>query len=95
MNQEEVKTIFKIRSRMTSVKTNFRGKYDNFECDLCKEEDKNQKHILECKEIKKKIKVKIELPEYSELYKGNIRKQLEIAKAFLENMKIKEDLMKT
>ena len=40
MNQEEVQTIFKLRSRMTNVKTNFRGKYDNFECELC-----NQKFV--------------------------------------------------
>ena len=94
MNQEEVQTIFKLRSRMTNVKTNFRGKYDNFECELCNEEDENQKHMLECKEIMKKIKVEVKIPEYDELFKGNVRKQLEIAKAFLENMKIKEDLNK-
>ena len=40
MNQEEVQTIFKMRSRMTSVKTIFIGKY---ECDLCNEEDEIQK----------------------------------------------------
>ena len=94
MNQEEVQTIFKLRSRMTNVKTNFRGKYDNFECELCNEEDENQKHMLECKEIMKKIKVEVKIPEYDELFKGNVREQLEIAKAFLENMKIKEDLNK-
>ena len=35
INQEEVKTIFKIRSRVPEVKTNFRGKYESFECVLC------------------------------------------------------------
>ena len=42
----------------------------------------------------KKIKVEVKIPEYDELFKGNVREQLEIAKAFLENMKIKEDLNK-
>ena len=32
INQEEVKTICKMRSRVTEVKTNFRGKYESFEC---------------------------------------------------------------
>ena len=39
-------------------------------------------------------KATMEIPEYDELFKGNVKKQLEIAKAFLENMKIKEDLNK-
>ena len=40
------------------------------------------------------MKGKVKIPEYGELCKENVRKQLEIAKAFLENMKIKEDLNK-
>ena len=59
INQEEVQTIFKMRSRMTDVKTNFRGKYDNFECELCNEEDENQKHMIECREILKHKKTNI------------------------------------
>ena len=42
----------------------------------------------------KQMKVKVEIPEYGEIFKGNVKKQLEIAKSFLENMKIKEDLKK-
>jgi hypothetical protein len=61
---------------------------------LCNEEDENQKHMLECKEIMKQIKVKEDIPEYGEIFKGNVRNQLEIAKAFIENMKIKEDFKK-
>ena len=79
---------------MTDVKTNFIGKYENFECDLCNEEDETQKHVLECKEIMKQMKDKVEIPEFGEIFKGNVKKQLEIAKSFLENMKIKEDLKK-
>ena len=37
--------------------------------------------LLEPKEIMKKIKVKLEIPEYDELFKGNVKKQLEIAKS--------------
>jgi hypothetical protein len=40
INQEEVQTIFKMRRRVTEVKTNFRGKYESFECDLCIKEDR-------------------------------------------------------
>ena len=52
MKQEEVIEIFKLRSRMYDVKTNFRGKYDNFECELRNEIDETQKHMLDCQETK-------------------------------------------
>ena len=94
INQEEVQTIFKMRSRMTDVKTNFRGKYDSFECELCNEEDENQKHMIECREILKHKKTNIKPPDFDELFKGNFKKQLEIAQTFLESMKIKEKLKK-
>ena len=59
ISQEEVRTIFKMRSRVSDVKTNFRNKYDSLLCDLCYEEDESQEHLLNCKEIislKKKMK---------------------------------------
>ena len=35
INQEDAQAIFKLRSRMTEVKENFKGKYFIHECDLC------------------------------------------------------------
>ena len=32
-------TIFRIRSRMTYVKVNFKGKYENLACKICKQEN--------------------------------------------------------
>ena len=84
INQEEVQTIFKMRSRVTEVKTNFRGKYESFECDLCNKEDESKKHMIECTEILKHKKTNIKPPDYDD--------QLDIAKIFLENMKSKENL---
>ena len=92
MNQEEVQTIFKMRSRVTEVKTNYRGKYESFECDLCNKEDESQKHIIECTEIWKHKETNIKPPDYDDLFKGNSKYQLEIAKTFIENMKIKEKI---
>jgi hypothetical protein len=45
--QEEEQTIFKMRSRVTEVKTNFREKYESFECAQCNKEDESQKHMIE------------------------------------------------
>ena len=36
MTNEDVVIIFKLRSRMTDVKVNFKGKYDNLTCQICK-----------------------------------------------------------
>ena len=67
--------IFRMRGRVTELKTNFKGKYESFECDACKIEDETQKHIIECKEInkeKKKIKKYQNLKNYiKEMYKIN------------------------
>ena len=42
-----------MRSRMSDVKINFKGKYDDFECEFCKENEETQKHMMECEAIKK------------------------------------------
>ena len=51
ITQTDAQLIFKLRCRMTDVKTNFKGIYDSLECDLCKNDTDNQKHILECPEF--------------------------------------------
>ena len=56
ISQEEVLMIFKMRSRMADVKTIFRNKNETLDCDLCKNENESQRHILECKEILKRNK---------------------------------------
>ena len=35
MKQEESQLIFKLRCRVTDGKTNMKGSYENFQCDLC------------------------------------------------------------
>ena len=92
MKIEEAQEIFRMRSRVTDLKTNFKGKYESFECDVCKIDDETQKHIIECKEIIKEKKEDKELPEYEELYKRNVQNQVIIARHFLENMKIRKKL---
>ena len=92
ISKDEAITIFKMRSRMTEVKKNYRGKYDNIECDLCNEEEESQEHILKCKEIMKN-ESKVEVPEYDKLLDGSVKFQLEIAKMFNENMKKKKEIL--
>ena len=48
--------------------------------------------MIECREILKHKKTNINPPDYDDLSNGNLKNQLEIAKIFIENMKIKENL---
>ena len=94
LKQEDAQMIFNLRSRMTEVKINYRGSYETFECESCKENEESQLHITECKEIVKLRKEYRQPPEYSKLFDGSVKTQLDIAKHFKENMKIKDSLSK-
>ena len=89
---EEAQIIFKMRSRMTDVKVNFRNKNETLECDVCKDEEETQKHVLECKEIMKNKNKILMQPEYEEIFQDNVKNQIEIAKIFIENMKIRKQI---
>ena len=91
---EEAQEIFKMRSRVSDVKTNFKGKYENFECEICKIEYETQQHIIECKEINKNRKEEKIIPKYEELFKRNVKNQVTIVRHFLENMKLKKTMEK-
>ena len=47
--------------------------------------------MYECNEIMKIRKTKNQKIEYEMIFKENVRKQVQIAKDFLENMKIKSN----
>ena len=92
---EEAQEIFKMRSRMSEVKTNFKGKYENFQCNLCStKEDETEQHVIECTEINKRKTQNNKPPDYKDLYSRNVKKQLTIAQYFIENMKMKNKLEK-
>ena len=56
ISQEEAKLMFKLRTRMVSVRCNFKNKYgNNLNCDLCKTNLDNQEHLLVCPVIKNSI----------------------------------------
>ena len=52
LSRKEASTIFAARTRMIDVKTNYRNKYKDTKCRMCKTEEETQKHVLEnCMEI--------------------------------------------
>ena len=89
---EEKQEIFKMRSRVSDVKMNFKGRYENLECDICKNEYETQTHLIECNEINKHKKEYEKPPEYEEIQKTNVQNQLKIVRHFIQNMKIRSKL---
>ena len=94
MKIEEVQEIFKMRCRVTDVKTNYKAKYESFECEACKKEEETQKHIIECTEINKGKNDYEKLPDYEELHKRNVKNQVLIVRHFLENIKMRKKVKK-
>ena len=84
---EDVQLLHALRSRSTDCKANYKQKYihSNIKCDLCKNEDETQQHILECKEIRKEYKsvdVAKDKGNYENLFCKDVKKQKEITTLF-------------
>ena len=84
---EERQLIFKLRSKVTNVKMNFRGMHEELTCDVCQEENETQEHVLECKEINKNDQENI---EYAKIENGNVCEMVKIARRFRRNIKIRD-----
>ena len=68
---------------MAEVKNDFKGRYENVECDFCDEQE-DQKHILECKALNENNNEKYEkIPEYEEILKNNAKDQIKITRKFI------------
>ena len=81
-----------MRCRVTEVKTNMRNNYETHECEVCKKEEETQNHIIICPEITMKKTNKVNV-KYENIFDGKVHEQLEIAKVFEENIKIRNDKM--
>ena len=92
MTREESQIIFKLRCRATNIKVNMKGKYDNFECGACGQDEESQQHILDCPELNKMEKY--EKIKYEKLFNGTVADKIKIARRFKENFDILENLKK-
>ena len=54
LDRQQTSIIFKARCRMLDIKNNYKNKYTNNTCRLCKQQDETQEHIFErCPETRK------------------------------------------
>ena len=91
---DEKQLLFKLRTRMTNVKCNFKTMYTNTDCNLCLEgKPQTDIHLLDCKKILEncpKLAHNYEA-EYEDIF-GDCEKQLRIAKLFKEVFDVKSSL---
>ena len=91
MKVEEMQLIFKIRCRVTEVKTNMKGSYESYECDLCRHDEETQEHILNCTKI---VNMNRTGPKCLDpIFNGRVRDKIKIARQFNENIKIRNKLL--
>ena len=51
ITKDEIRLIFQIRSRVIKIKSNMKGSFENYECEVCLKENESQEHIYNCIEI--------------------------------------------
>ena len=66
---EEARAIFMMLTRMIDVKANFKNKYKNLECEICKVEE-NTQHLFKCKKYHD-LNAKIKGETLQEILKNN------------------------
>ena len=84
ISREETQLIFKLRCRVTNVKTNMRNMYSEVICDACGIQEESQKHIIECLKLNEKDNC---ISKYEKIYNGSVSEKVEIAIKFEENFK--------
>ena len=86
-----------LRAKTTNCKMNFKNRFKigDLLCNLCENENQDQKHLLQCSVVKRKLKssqVAKEKIEYENIYSDNMNKQKEITSIYLEIFNIKNKL---
>ena len=93
----EARLLFKIRSGFINCKSNFKYmcKENNMQCTLCQKHEDDQKHILECPNVKAILRSTEILSEnilYEDIYSDNVIKQKAITVLFSNCLQIREKL---
>ena len=88
---EERKHLFKCRVDDLNVKGNQRWKHQDISCLSCKkQEDETQCHLLFCKDLIGKNSLVTYIPDYKELYYGDINEQIYVSRLLKENLRLRD-----
>ena len=79
----------KLQTRMVKVKCNFKNMHLDLICKTCMKSECTQEHLLYCEPLLGKNELVSYIPEYNEIWNGNIGEKLYIAQIMYENYKLK------
>jgi hypothetical protein len=81
--------------RMTDVKTNFRNSHAEISCPLCKDAEDNQQHVLQCPLL---VTNQLVMANggivYDHIYHGDVKKQSDVTRVFMDLWKIRKKMTK-
>ena len=95
LHKNDCQLLFKLRSMMLDVKSNFSGYYENdMSCRTCKIKEmiENEQHLLECKMFKEEIKSNV-IVKYEFVF-GDLDHQKIALSAFKSVLRKREVLLK-
>ena len=92
LSTQEKQTLFKLRSKMLSIKANFKNKHrNNISCSICndKNSEESEIHLLSCPSLVNhpKLKNEINKVKYSDVF-SDLTKQQQAVKVFKQIMQI-------
>ena len=93
LTRNECSIIFKTRTRMMNVMNNYKGKYKDIKCRLCKEEDETQEHILSrCRVLYSSHSTGLEKVTKEELFTENVTRLRQTARKIGKTIEMMESL---
>ena len=91
-SRSDVELLFKLRTRMVDLKSNFSNKYGtDIACRLCQVQVECQEHILKCEALKAKVEIAPHVV-YEDIFK-NVDKQLEAVQVFKKLLREREIIL--
>ena len=75
LQQERVRVLFKVRTRMISVRNNFKNKYEDLMCPRCKKEIDDEKHLFTKCEKLVDIQNKYNINDPNEVFNEGLSKE--------------------
>ena len=87
--------IFLLRTRMLDIKTNYRNKYSDVICPICKSADDEQAHLLVCKELTQGTELVDPTMKYENFSYTNLEEILKVSRMIQLKFKRRKDLIKS
>ena len=92
INSKQAQSIFRIRTRMTNVKNNYKQSYNDLLCPCCNLEQDTQEHMMmHCKKMTHNISKK----EYYSLFGQNEEDMAKVIKKVEDNEHIRKTFLET